>query len=515
MLTTISQGESLRRWIFFVILLTPIFLAQFVLGVFIGRANTPTFPLILSTAVITAIGLTVVMGLNWRLGFYSIMFFILFDRLLGLGETGTLNATKLAIALTSVFLVTAILNNQLPRWWERLADPLPLFGALFILLAIWSTAYMRYPEYGTNFLIRRTNVIALMVIVMIAISDRDIFHRSILWLLLGASIIAIITTSEVFVGKSILEMAGKANDPEGKLNTLPEFAGRTRMIGPSGDPTYYGLAQSGPGILAFAMLFYFRERWKRVLLGIGFAFIVFNIIGSGSRGGALSFAVGCATVFLLCPIKHKYSKFVMTGVALGLLLFGLAISDINVAANRIAAPGEASTVVNYRVVMWIMCWEMYADHPIMGMGVNSWFTAYDWYRLSGSSGEVIRPLNSFMQMLQETGVQGAVVYTMLYVFSAFSAILAALGTKDRRLKFQATALAGTVVGFFLFAGTSNVLENELYYLVFGLCGSSYMIYRSQRSQEHLLGSDCIRSPYNQARLDRLEAEQDAMYPVGT
>ncbi len=515
MISTLTPGQRLRQAIFFAPLLLPVFVAMFLGGVFIGRANTDSFTIVLTGALCFVIFSTIVMGVNWRFGLYSIFFFIMFDRLLGIGETGTLNATKVAIGLTSIFLATAIANNQLPRWWERMADPLPVTAIAFLLVCAFSVSFLYMPEYGWSFVTRRFNIAALLIIVMIAVTDRDVLHKCILWFVIGGIIIAILTTSEAFTGKPILEYAGKVPDPEGERNTLLEWGGKTRLIGPNGDPTFYGLAQSFPGVLVFALFFYYKKFWQKALLGIGFGFIVFNILASGSRGGALSFVAGCLTVFLLCPIKHKLTKATIATALIVGGLFLMVLLQLNVAANRIASPTTADVTIGWRFAMWQMCWEMFANHPLTGLGINSWGLHYHWYRIPGSPGNLQRPLNSFLQILQETGIFGIISYTLLYVFAAFSAFAAVFATRDRRLKFEATGIAGVVLGFFLFAGTSNVLENELYFLLFGLCGSAYFIARYERLYNVPLGSDRLGAPYYDQEIARLQRQQAAMYPPGS
>jgi len=511
MLLSQPQGQTRRQALFFAVLLSPLAGFLFIMGVYMGRANNDSFPIIVGAGISSAVTLAIIMGLNWRIGFYSIFFFLLFERLLGFGETGSLNATKIAIGLTGIFMLGALLNNELPGWGRKLLDPLALLGIGYFLICLMSLMFAFYPDVGYQYLVRRFNVAALLVLVMVAITNRDIFHRAILWLVIGGTVVACLTCLEAVSDKSLLEMAGKVPDVEGKLNTLPQFGGKARLIGPSGDPTFYGLAQSAPGVLALALMLYYREWWKKILLFFALAVITFNIMGSGSRGGFLSFGVGCLTVFILAPMKHKPFKMLVFGVSVMAFLVVLALSSVNVAASRIAAPQEADTVVDYRTVMWEMCWNMYKAHPWGGMGVNSWVLNYPWYRLPGSSPYVIRPLNSFLQMLQETGIQGAAIYTLLYVFAILWSGIACLGSQDRRHRFECAALFGIVIGFFLFAGTSNVLENELYFTIFGLCGASYFVYRHERVDPKPLGPDQIDVAWRWRYYEWLQRRQKRMY----
>ncbi|MFG0330817.1 MAG: O-antigen ligase family protein [Phycisphaerales bacterium] len=516
MLTTQTPGIGRRQAIFFLFILGPVFLCMFILGVFMGRSNSDIFPIAVAAAIMFVIASIIVMGLNWRFGLYAIFFLVLFDRLLGFGETGSLNATKVAIGFTIVYLITAILNNQLPRWYERLVDPLPITAIAFALVSYMGMVYAFAPEWGMQLISRRINIAVLLLLIVIGVTDRDVFHKCMLWLVIGGTIVALITTSEAFTGRSVLEMMGKAPDPEGRLNTTPMYGQKVRFIGPSGDPPFYAVAQSFPGVIAFGYFFYYRKWWQKALLAFAIAIIVFNILGTGARGGVLAFVAGCGVVFTLCPIRNKLPKIALSIVILVGGVIGLLLMDTSVAVNRIADPTQAAGVVDYRTAMWNMCWEMYEDRPVTGMGLNSWGINYEYYRSIGSSGRPLRPLNSFMQMLQESGVQGAFIYCLLYLFAAISAGCAALGTHDRRLKFESAAIFGVIFGFFVFAGTSNVLENELYFLAFGLCGAAYNVYRLEAQGRADIGSrDLMTIGYRYRWLEALEARQNAMYPPGS
>jgi len=489
MLTTLQPGRTHRQWVFLLLLMVPIFAFMFLMGVLFGRFPSWQFHVTLAGGVILVIGSLVTVGLNWRVGLYLITFFVLWDRLLGIGPTGSLNATKLAIGLTAVFLLTAILNGQLPGWWRRLLDPLVLIGGAFILVSVSTLPFMPHPEIATDLLVRRANVILLVVLLLIAITDRDIFHRCLLFLVLGGALVGLATTSEAFTGVGLLERLGKA-DPEigSGRNVLQTYRGSYRLIGPSGDPNFFSIAQAVPAVIAFGLLFYYKKWWKTALLVIALCIFSFNILGSGSRSGALAFVVGAGAVFVLCPVKHRAMKATVVAVIAALGITVLLALDTGVAMERITSPGEASEPIGHRVSLWQMSLDMWYDNPVLGAGTNSFAVEYQHYRVPGSQDRPLRPHNTYMQLLCENGIQGVVAYLLFFVAAFTAAVTAALGTKDVRLKFEAMALASLMVGFFVFAGTSNVLENELFFLVFGLCGASYNVYRREAAAAY-------RSPF--------------------
>ncbi|NOG54647.1 MAG: O-antigen ligase family protein [Planctomycetes bacterium] len=503
-----------RQVLFFTVLLLPLMALLGLVGVVISRVTGYTLPIAAGGAMMGIILGIVVFGVNWRIGLYAIMFLVLWDRWLLITERGGLNATKIAIGLTIIFMAGAILSRELPRWWERLVDAIPLVALGFVLMTLWSFAWTPHPDRAIDFLTRRLNCVVLLALVMVAVTDREVLHRAVLFFVLGGIVCAALAMSELFTGKSILELRGLASEESGK-NVLQEgFGGRLRIVGPSGDAPFWSLAISAPGILLFGLLFYYRDWKKRLVMLAGVLLVALNIMATGARGGALCFLAGCAAVMLLCPIKHKASKVAVAIAAFIILLGAMLLFSDQSAAGRIADPTRATSTVDYRISNWYMVWDMYEQRPWTGHGVNTYTMFYPWYRIPGSSGEPVRPLNSFMQALQESGIQCVLAYTLLYVFSWFAAGCAALSTSDRRLRFEATALIGVVFGFFLFAGTSNVLENELYFLIFGLCGACYNVARQEHAIWPTLGADFMQPAYQYRLTAALEARQRAKYPVG-
>lgn len=511
MLTTTTPGQNWRQWAFFVLLFVPIFGLMFVLGVFIGRSSSPVFPMVLTAAIIGTIGSIVVLGLDFRIGIYLIMLLVMWDRVLTFGEAGRLSATKVAIGLTIIFLTAAILGGQMRDWSRRLGDPLIILGVLYLVVCSIGLPFMPHPEIGFDFVSRRANVVALMGILILAVSDRDVFHKCVVCLVIGGTLVAIATTSEMITGVGLLERLGKADVEESK-NVLGTFGGTLRVIGPSGDPVRYSLAQSIPGAIAFGLLLYYKEWWKKILLIFALLIIGLNIAGTGSRGGALAFAVASLIVFLTCPVKHRFVKLALVALFAISAMVVLSTTGADVAAQRIASPTEASRTVVWRIAMWRMALEMFLDNPILGVGTNGWGIYYNVYRDPEAPATYLRVHSAFMQMLAENGIQGVLVYIGFYVAAAGSAYCAALGTFDRRLKFEATAIASTTFGLFVGAGTSNVLENELYFLVFGLCGAAYYVYLKEArgaivpSEDRLALSRTQQVDRELARLHRLASE---------
>lgn len=521
MLTTNVPGNNLRQAAFFTALFLPLLAGLFILGVFMGRTTSWEFVCALGLGGALVLGSVIFLGIDWRIGLYMIFFFVLWDRILGFGEYGNLNATKVAIGLTIIFMMTAVLNHQVPLWWKKLGDPLVLSGIAFLICSCIAIPFMTHPEVGYDYLFRRLNVVVLMTVIMVAIYNRNVFHWCIIALIVGGTLVGLATSTEAFTGQSLLQQLGKSVPPDisagfAGRGVNPVWKGSTRLIGPSGDPNFYGLAQSVPGVLCVGLLLYYREWWKKGLCLFSLCVIGFNILGTGSRSGALAFVAGSAFVFLMCPVKHRVVKLIIVGALATAAAFGLLALDTGIAVDRLLEPDDAGDTLSNRIAFWRMALHLWLDHPWAGVGTNGWVIYYDWYKVPDAPSRYLRPHNTFMQLLAENGVQGVLSYLFLYFFANFSAITAALACRDRRLKFEAMALAALTVCLFIFAGTSNVLENELYFLVFGLCGAAYYIYQREATHPWEVDpADQLEIPAKYRRIAMLKAAQDAAYPPGT
>src|SRR5690606_13845582 len=170
---------------------------------------------------------------------------------------------------------------------KRLIDPLTFVGIVFVLSVALPLPFMDHPEIAYEQLTRRGNVVVLLLLRLVAVYDREILHRCILVLVVSGTLVAIGTCSEAITGVGLPERLGRADTELGSgRNGLQEFRGQLRLVGPSGDPNFHAHAMSLPCVLAFGLLLYYREWWKKALLIGALSVIGYNIMGTGSRSGA-------------------------------------------------------------------------------------------------------------------------------------------------------------------------------------------------------------------------------------
>jgi O-antigen ligase len=124
----------------------------------------------------------------------------------------------------------------------------------------------------------------------------------------------------------------------------------------------------------------------------------------------------------------------------------------------------------YRLGWTEMAFQMIKDHPWVGSGTGNFVKLYNRY--SPTIPQIPRDPywahNSFLQTWAENGVLAFVAYAALYVVAAGAMLKVIWRTTDPGLRRLAVLLLATVCAYFLFAGTSNILENENYWIVFSM-----------------------------------------------
>ncbi len=152
--------------------------------------------------------------------------------------------------------------------------------------------------------------------------------------------------------------------------------------------------------------------------------------------------------------------------------------------GRESATSAAAATKGERLIVWQQCLEMLRDHPLLGVGPGNWRIIIPNY---GSEGLVnaygervrIRPHNVYLQVADETGVPGLLLYLGLWVtitVTALSVIVTAQ-TPERRL-IGIVLLAGLACYAIdsLFSFPNERLEHSLYLAL--MCGVLLGVYEN-------------------------------------
>ncbi len=180
------------------------------------------------------------------------------------------------------------------------------------------------------------------------------------------------------------------------------------------------------------------------------------ILAVGSRGAALTL-VAClvSTGTLLRP---------RLGLALG--LGALGVIGVGDAALGFPLASKFTHVVDTRISLWIIAWEMFLDAPWMGHGPHTYRTLYTayfeaiafpaWVRPDPWGTEVPWAHNLYLELLAERGIIGFFSFLGIVGMGTFYA-LRVRQEGSRELSILASGTIGVLAGL----GLSGVFEASL------------------------------------------------------
>lgn len=156
-----------------------------------------------------------------------------------------------------------------------------------------------------------------------------------------------------------------------------------------------------------------KKSWR---WGLGFLWLLSlaALIVNGTRGAWLT------VVFLLMvlgvTLLRKYKKALAAGIVVFALLVGIAGQHGGL-QERVHTLGDASFQSNSeRLLMWQSAWNMFLDHPIIGVGAQNYEYQYQNHYISPLAKErgQMHAHSNVFQMLAEQGVVGFSAFCLLF-----------------------------------------------------------------------------------------------------
>ncbi len=152
------------------------------------------------------------------------------------------------------------------------------------------------------------------------------------------------------------------------------------------------------------------------------------LVMSWSRGAWLG--VGAALVVTI--VVQSRRAFVLSVIAAFVLTFIILLSSINIIpgaiAERLSSIGDyfgvfdvrgvkvddANFAIVERMAHWQAALEMYADHPVLGVGIGNYAPVYPAYALPRWSDPLGHAHNYYLNVAAETGTIGFLAYLLLW-----------------------------------------------------------------------------------------------------
>jgi len=383
-------------------------------------------PLYLTLAIISLLAALIILA-RPEVGLFTLVF-ISYTRLSDvlISEFGAPSIAKPMVALLAgVLLVRWVILGETPTGWLKPFLLLAANGLVIFISLFHSSEYSRAYYELSNFL--QDAFVCLLIVVLL---QRGRFLRLTVWALLSAGLMmSVITTYQYITGTFTNNYFGFGLAPYANIS------GGTsdyRIAGPIGDPNFY--AQMLVALIPMAIDRMFRERQRilALLAGLTLTTMTLSVIFTFSRGGFIALAVTLVAVALYYRLPP--SRFVVLALVVIAIIPFLPTTYqdriktlLNLSSEQ-TSTGDVS--FRGRTSEYIVGLMMFADNPILGVGVGSYQVNYQQYsRQVGIDprNEMRSPHSLYVQIAAEEGLFGLFVFGII-LWSTFQSVFTARKT---------------------------------------------------------------------------------------
>lgn len=254
---------------------------------------------------------------------------------------------------------------------------------------------------------------------------------------------------------------------------------------------FYGYPMTLAGLLCIFSPLLLIEFFERKLLGkyywlAGMAFCICNaaLIFNGTRGAWLAVAIVCAMLLIYYMFKSKRNMSII-------IIFVVLITSILI--NNAKFMYRLDTIDDFnkyqsnteRILIWQSAWNMFKDHPVLGVGLGQYTENYREKYVSPLAKEphLTHAHNNFMQMLAENGVVGFAGFVIMFGYIILKNLIAWFKTRNvYALMIVSTTVCLLLQGFTEYnVGNSAVIK--MYWLVLGLLVVLDNFYRKEHCKQ--------------------------------
>jgi len=205
---------------------------------------------------------------------------------------------------------------------------------------------------------------------------------------------------------------------------------------------------------------------------------------SGSRSGFISlFIVG---LFYVIRSRHKaVSLLVVVTVAIATWnLMPTEYQQRYLSVETYAQGGQLDASNEFRLAIWNAGARMFLDHPLLGVGLGQFSTAYGKKYSGVQHGAWANPHNLLLQVACETGLIGLFFYGnfLWQIFKANGFLRKFGSSKTDIVRAVATACSATLLGVVALSCVSHTMGRPYWYVVAGLVAANTTVAARIRQQ---------------------------------
>lgn len=249
--------------------------------------------------------------------------------------------------------------------------------------------------------------------------DRRSMERAMTALVVAGGAMGVLVAIQFFTGSFTRDLLGFAQVEESQLDLFKTRNGYTpRLSGAIGEKNRFAQVMVITLPIALVMARGRRGRDAAVYL-VSAAFIMIGVAFSGSRGGAVG--VVLVVVALVAVRAISVRNLVVAGLAIAGLLLLLPTYRGRVASSVSIGEGVSSSEVDgatlSRITSNIAAFDMFVDHPLLGVGPGGYPFRYESYAeligLKVRDG-TRQPHNLYLHIASELGFAGLVVFLAMF-----------------------------------------------------------------------------------------------------
>jgi O-antigen ligase len=376
-----------------------------------------------------------------------------------------INVPKLAVIALGAFLGAGLLVSNFRHEWlvtyrsQLIVCALFILDLIFVLIFSGNNFYQEFfGTFGRATGFVAYSSLALLFVGSLIASGAELLHRLSIGLLIGGSLSIIYGGFQSF-----------------KIDPIDWANPYSPVVGFLGNPNFQSSFVGFSGVIAFAYLIQKTQKLVLRVAFLGYLLLAGYVISTtDSQQGFLVLAGGAGIVFLIWVKSSNLSRLATPltfASAGGALITILGMLNKGPLASILYKPS-----VTYRGDYWRAGWEMTLEHPISGVGLDSYG---DWYRRTRTIEATLRrgpeiTSNAAHNVLLDFSSNGGFPLLVIYLLLTGLVIRSIVRLIKRSSSFDAP-LAGLIAMWFAYQAQSIISLNQLGLAVWGWIISGALI----------------------------------------
>ncbi len=375
----------------------------------------------------------------------------------------SLSISAVLIILLALRLILTIFRNGFPYRFTGIETGLCIFTtAAFIAGAAASNKRAAITDFATLL------ASVLMAVLLVQILDSHAKIKLLLVVIAALGVASAWQCAEQFLTGNQMLIDQYTQNPQAFLEPLGVEPGtlqhwllehRLYSRGVRGFFTNSNSAGSFAILASFAAIALFIDKFKNrkasssgtaslIACGIAAAAVLLGLVITQSKGAIAAFIIASA-MFIACLLftagLKKYKKTILT-LCLLLFLAGIcAVVQYGLTHGRL--PGGNSMLVRWQY--WCGAAEMYADHPLTGIGPGNFGNLYPRYKPPAAIEAVVDPHNFLLSILTQYGPLGlagflTMILLPLWKITSPAGTSATLKTHQSQEKFKLPVIVSLI-----------------------------------------------------------------------